>query len=476
MQYQSFPDAAGPSRSLDKLSALRIPALSGKRFLDVGCNEGFFCGFAQFSGASRVVGIDRNAETLQRAALRFPEVTFLAQGWDQLPAESFDVITLLSALHYAEDQEALIHRLMDHLTANGLLVLEIGLSSESQNEWIEVKRSIDTRYFPTRSKLAEILKPYAWKLIGNSVAQPGDPVKRVVVHIRKLKPYAYLMMESPASGKSTLGRQLFKQAKVPVLGGDSLYAKIARGDLKVSEALLSCVQPNFKTYAIDKAVERVFAKGLHGEFLDLLIAKFPDQDLAIDTYVPKTYWPEVMQWMRDKGYFPVLMSWEGSRELIGTDTYAKQVNRYQQFLSAKASDQPVYTVKRLRKRHHSAGMRWHLDFPVNGQFFLPKDAKRLEGWVCFDRIKQPLVIMEIRSGDQQINFSLNRKRDDVWHALLPQFKQLQSLPSNIAVGFSQAVDPAWFEDMILSIRVDGEQYDLAQISVKTSVRKRWFGI
>lgn len=44
--YQSFPDQAGGSHSFDKLTQLRLPPLAGRSFLDVGCNEGFFCGFA----------------------------------------------------------------------------------------------------------------------------------------------------------------------------------------------------------------------------------------------------------------------------------------------------------------------------------------------------------------------------------------------------------------------------------------------
>lgn len=478
MQYQSFPDAAGPSRSIDKLSALRLPALSGKRFLDVGCNEGFFCGFAQFSGASRVVGIDQNAETLQRAAARFPEVTFLAQGWDQLPDESFDVITLLSALHYAEDQEALIHRLMDHLTPEGVLVLEIGLSSESQNDWVSVKRSIDTRLFPTRSKLNALLKPYAWKIIGNSVEQPGDPLQRVVVHVTRLKPYAYLMLESPASGKSTLARQLFEGSRIALLRGDGLYLRIAREQVKASARLLEAVQPGFKTWQIDRAVERVFSQGLYGEFFECLLSKHENpavQDIAIDSYVPKAYWPQVMQWMRDRGYFPVLMSWEGQQSLIDSADYGQQVQRYQQFLSTQSHSGTVYKVSRKR-RSLPAGLYWHLDSPVDGQLVTPQTVTRLVGWICFDRAEQPELVLELCAGDQRLCVTPDRIREDVWSALGPRFKQPVEVTAQVPVGFSVTIDSHWFEDLRLSVRVDGERYELARITLKEAVRKRWFGI
>ena len=81
VQYQSFPDAAGASRTLDKLKALMLPEMAGLRFLDVGCNEGFFCGFAAFQGARESVGIDHSQLFIGRARRRFPDCTFHVQGW-----------------------------------------------------------------------------------------------------------------------------------------------------------------------------------------------------------------------------------------------------------------------------------------------------------------------------------------------------------------------------------------------------------
>ncbi len=152
-QYQSFPGVKGSSESLAKLRALRLPSLQDKRFLDVGCNEGFFCGYARFDGAAEVVGIDQSKVAVDRAKARFPDCQFFDQSWEQLPEGKFDVILLASALHYAEDQAALIHRLMDSLQDDGTLVLEIGLAPSGESEWVRVKRSIDERLFPSRGKL-----------------------------------------------------------------------------------------------------------------------------------------------------------------------------------------------------------------------------------------------------------------------------------------------------------------------------------
>ena len=141
-QYQSFPGAAGDSRTLDKLKALSLPSLAGRRFLDVGCNEGFFCGFASHAGAARVVGLDASAGFIERARARFPRCEFIARSWDELPEGPFDVVLLASALHYAEDQPTLIHSLASRLSLDGDTPISSTStpSSESRDasEWISV--------------------------------------------------------------------------------------------------------------------------------------------------------------------------------------------------------------------------------------------------------------------------------------------------------------------------------------------------
>ncbi len=134
--YQSFPDQGGGSHSIEKLIHLRMPPLRNKSFLDVGCNEGFFCGYAKHQGATRVVGLDMSANFIARARVRFPDCEFLQQTWDKLPNEKFDVILLASAIHYADDQPALIQRLVDQLSPDGTLILELGIVSDPANNWV----------------------------------------------------------------------------------------------------------------------------------------------------------------------------------------------------------------------------------------------------------------------------------------------------------------------------------------------------
>lgn len=308
-QYQSFPDAHGDSRTFDKLVALRLPALQGRSFLDVGCNEGFFCGFAHFAGAARAVGIDRSREAIDRARARFPDCEFHCQNWDYLPDGPFDVILLASALHYAEDQPALLHRLVDHLSRDGVLVLELGLVASQKSEWVKVTRDIDERWFPSLSKLREILVPHVSKWQGPSVAQAGDPLPRHVVHVSRRRPVAYLLMKPPGDGKTSLANKLFVPAGIPLVSGDKQMVRLASGEIEASAALREAVAQDFSRLTIDRTIERVFEQGLGRELVATWLAAAGEGDFAVDGYVPAGEHERVRQYLVEAGYLPVVLDW-----------------------------------------------------------------------------------------------------------------------------------------------------------------------
>ncbi len=309
-QYQSFPDAAGDSRTLEKLKALRLPGLQGRAFLDVGCNEGFFCGFAHFQGARRAVGIDHSERFISRARARFPECEFHRQGWNQLPEGPFDVILLASALHYADDQAALVHALVERLSADGTLVLELGIASSRKAEWTRVKRGIDEREFPSMPMLREVLADYAWKWMGPSVSQDGDPVPRHVVHISRRRPVAYLLMQPPGYGKSSLSSSLFPRADIPVVSGDQEIGLAAKGKGAASAALREAIVEDYSPFRLDQAIERIFERGLGPDLVALWLAQAGDGDVALDAYVPAARHREVEGLLEAHGYMPVQLHWE----------------------------------------------------------------------------------------------------------------------------------------------------------------------
>lgn len=309
-QYQSFPDAAGGSRTLDKLKALRLPNLQGRSFLDVGCNEGFFCGFAYFQGAARAVGIDHSAGFIARARARFPECEFHQRGWDRLPDGPYDVILLASALHYADDQPALLHALVDRLSPNGTLVLELGIVSSHRAEWTRVVRGIDERDFPSMPMLREVLAGYAWKWMGPSVTQDGDPVPRHVVHVSRKRPVAYLLMQPPGYGKSSLASGLFPRADVPVISGDQAISLAARGKSKASAALREAITADYSPFRLDRTIERIFERGLGADLVALWLAQVGVGDVALDAYVPVACHREIERLLEARGYMPVRLEWE----------------------------------------------------------------------------------------------------------------------------------------------------------------------
>lgn len=333
-QYQSFPDAAGDSHTLEKLKLLRLPSLAGKRFLDVGCNEGFFCGYAAFDGASRSVGLDASALFVTRAKQRFPACEFLQQEWAQLPDGPFDVILLASALHYADDQQGLIDRLVERLAPDGILVLELGIISSPESKWVKVKRGIDERFFPTMAKVREMLAGYAWKWLGPSVQQDGDPVGRHVIHVSRLRPVAYLMMQPPSYGKSTLAKSLFARAGMAVVAGDEVVRRIATGDQDAPAALRDAVCADYSPFRIDETVRRLFAEGHAEALVAAWLAQAGTGDFALDAYVPETGQARVEDALRRAGYMPVTLRWDRiGAPLPPAEDSDRQANAYYRALS-----------------------------------------------------------------------------------------------------------------------------------------------
>lgn len=338
-QYQSFPDAAGDSRTLDKIKALRLPDLAGRAFLDVGCNEGFFCGFAKYLGATRAAGIDQSRLFVERARRRFPECEFHCRGWDVLPDGEFDVILLASALHYADDQAALIHRLMQHLTADGVLVLELGIFSSGKSEWVKVKRGIDERFFPTMPKLREVLDGYAWKWMGPSVSQDGDPVSRHVIHVSRRRPVAYLVMQPPAHGKTSIATHLFKPADVAIVSGDQQLNLLAQGKLQGPPALAQVVRDGYSPFRLDQLIQRIFDGGLGPELVQFWASAAEGQDFALDAYVPAGWQELVRKAVRDLGYLPVSLQWE--RGDLGLLPFADLETRADAFYASLGGQPPA---------------------------------------------------------------------------------------------------------------------------------------
>ncbi len=312
--------SAADESALERLKGLRLPELAETRFLEVGCGDGFACGYAKLRGAARAVGIDRSAASLELARTRFPECEFAKQKGDSLPAGPFDVILVGDALHAAVDPERLIHALVQRLAEDGTLVLEAGVLNGSGSDWTSAEEPAGERRFPTLARLHEVLAPYAYKYRGPA-AGPDEPrVARLVMHVRRRKPFAYLLMQPPAYGKTTIARTLFHRAGLEVVSGDSTVHRIALGRIEVSARLEALVKKEYSALSIDRTIAKVVAEGLADELVRTMFGRAKGREFALDAFLPRSTHEVAERIAREMGYVPVLLQWEppGPRESTKT--------------------------------------------------------------------------------------------------------------------------------------------------------------
>ena len=133
--------------------------------------------------------MDKGRRFISAARELYPEAEFLEQSWDTLPNEQFDVIIMLSALHYEKQPRELMKRIYDRLAPDGLFVLEYGCVMQStQKCWIEVPCGVGVVKYPTLPLLRDhILEDFASRNIGRSVDQAGNSLPRYVFHCIKKK-------------------------------------------------------------------------------------------------------------------------------------------------------------------------------------------------------------------------------------------------------------------------------------------------
>ncbi len=313
--YQTFPWQSGDSHSFGKLLALYLPGLKGKTVLDVGCNTGFFCGWAAFQQAARVKGVDRDLASIKEAENWFPDCSFACRNWEDLSQEKFDVILCLSAIHYSKDQQMLIDKLMDRLNPEGVLVLELGVAAGSEDAFVKVKRSIDTRYFPTNKKVQSLLAGYSWKYIGNSVPQEGDPVDRHVYHVYHTRPRAILFLDRHYTGKTRTAEAIINK-DIPRVSGDGVYYRIAKGALAAPEALQKQIAYVPGTEHIDSAAvtRSICEAGYVAELAAVFAGLGEARDFIVDTYIPEAYREEFAESLEQAGFFVVEVSLHAARK------------------------------------------------------------------------------------------------------------------------------------------------------------------
>lgn len=103
-----------------------LPALAGKRIVDLGCGYGWFCRYARSEGASQVLGLDVSQKMLARAQEMTDDTAIIYQQRDletlSLPPSSCELAYSSLALHYLRDIPALFATLYQALTPGGVLL------------------------------------------------------------------------------------------------------------------------------------------------------------------------------------------------------------------------------------------------------------------------------------------------------------------------------------------------------------------
>jgi len=211
--YQSHDaTSTSVSNTRRKLSRLKLPdSLAGMRVLDIGCNEGYFCGIANERGAAEVVGIDYVASNIEVARQRYSRegIRFVLQPWKDLPEGSFDLIIWASAMHYELDPRLVVDSIATRLAPGGLFVLECGVIMSHGKEYVPVPRIADTRYYPSRDFLIDcVLAEFSVRQVAEAESADGDLVPRAVFHCRKASPIVVLIRGNSGVGKSSLAERL----------------------------------------------------------------------------------------------------------------------------------------------------------------------------------------------------------------------------------------------------------------------------
>jgi SAM-dependent methyltransferase len=265
MVYQSFADRPGSSPSLEKWKALGITNFSGRDVLDLGCNEGFFIAKVLEHGARSAIGVDLDAATLEGARVRVPDGSFVHEHWSDYiakqPASSFDIVMLLSAMHYAPQAIYLLREIRRVLRHDGMLVLEASVAPGAEAFMTGVTRGrppfTDTVYHPTGRKLDQLLfKEFSVRYVGESVMQPGDPMPRHIYHAFPRMPVAVLIRGRPGVGKSDLARLL--EPAAPTYSMDLYALHVLDND---QTALHEVVKDAYQPGRIDYIYEAVQKTG-----------------------------------------------------------------------------------------------------------------------------------------------------------------------------------------------------------------------
>lgn len=288
MNYQSHDGADSTSDSGRKLARIQLPEqLFGKKVLDIGCNEGFFCAEAARRGADVVVGLDVSESAIALAKQLYGDlgIQFETGHWGQLPEGPFDFVLWLSAMHYEHDPAIVLRRIFDILNPGGVLILECGVHDSYSTEMVPRVRPRDIAWYPTPGLIYDLLSEFAVRQTASPELTPGDSVPRWVFRCEKRQPTVVLLRGSSTSGKSSLARKLAPVAtKVLTLDG---WLYLLSQDSEMVNPLLRYINANFHGDNLEPLYLGIDENGLTSDYVDLLAKGIVASDdlVVVDGYM-----------------------------------------------------------------------------------------------------------------------------------------------------------------------------------------------
>jgi len=278
-RYQTHgADQPGMSDTQKKLARLMLPSdLTGKRVLDIGCNEGFFSHECVKRGAQSVIGIDGHRPFLDIAEQLYPNqrLKFLHQRWSTLPDGEFDIILWISAMHYEHKPIDILRQIRERLAGDGLFILECGVLDWPSKEMVLRARHDHSLWYPTWPLLEEMLADFGVRRVASPAMTVGDTVPRAVFHCQPRKPMVLLIRGKHLAGKSFLASCL-ATSSTKVMSCDSIMARIANGQHHNSK-FEKFVRDNFA----DSIYEKIDQEGMTQEYAKLLVETIVSSDRLV---------------------------------------------------------------------------------------------------------------------------------------------------------------------------------------------------
>ncbi len=143
--YSEFPRSREGLSATSEWPALHalLPAIAGKRVVDLGCGFGQLSRWLGDEGAASVLGIDLSEKMLDRARAETinAAVTYQRGNLDELVLApgSADLIVSSMAFHYIEDFDRLARMLFAALSPGGQLVYSVEhpiYAARAEPEWV----------------------------------------------------------------------------------------------------------------------------------------------------------------------------------------------------------------------------------------------------------------------------------------------------------------------------------------------------